>query len=112
MAKFTEVCKTTEIPAGTMKGFKVGDLEVLVANVEGNLYAVEGVCPHMSGYLARGKLEGTDVVCPVHGARYDVKTGKVTKDVPWLMKKLSKTQARALACYPVRVQDGKVSVGT
>ncbi len=111
MAAFTDVCKTADIPAGTMKGFKCGDLDVLVANVGGTLYAVEGICPHMSGYLARGRLEGADVVCPVHGARYDLRTGKVTKDVPWIMKKMSKTAPRDLATYPVRVENGTVSVG-
>jgi len=111
MAKLTDVCQTTDVPPGTMKGFKCGDLDVLVANVGGEFYAVEGVCPHMSGYLASGRLEGADVVCPVHGARYDLKTGKVSKDLPWLMKKLSKTQPRVLATHPVQVRAGKVPVG-
>ena len=110
MSRYKELCAGVDVPPGTMKGFKVGDLDVLVANVEGTFYAVEGICPHMSGYLAKGRLEGTDVVCPVHGARYDMKTGKVTKDIPWIMKRMSKTQARELATYPVRVEGGTVSI--
>jgi 3-phenylpropionate/trans-cinnamate dioxygenase ferredoxin subunit len=110
MAPFKELCAVGGVPPGTMKGFKVGDLDVLVANVEGTFYAVEGICPHMSGYLAKGRLEGSAVVCPVHGARYDMKTGKVTKDIPWIMKRMSKSQPRQLATYLVRVEGGTVSV--
>jgi 3-phenylpropionate/trans-cinnamate dioxygenase ferredoxin subunit len=108
---FTNVCTVGDIPPGTMKGFMCGDLDVLVANVDGELFAVEGLCPHMAGYLARGRLEGTNVVCPVHGAKYDMKTGKMTKDIPWIIKSLSKTRPRDLAAYPVRIVDGMVSVG-
>jgi nitrite reductase/ring-hydroxylating ferredoxin subunit len=111
MATFIEVCKAAALPVGTMKGFKVGELDVVVANVGGALHAMDGICPHMSGYLARGKLEGAEVVCPVHGARYDVKTGKVTKGVPWIIKAMSKTLPQDLATYPVRLENGAVLVG-
>ena len=93
-----------------MKGFKCGDKEVLVAQVEGQFYAVEGVCPHMSGYLAKGRLAGANVVCPVHGAEYDVRSGKLMKSVPWIMKRMSKTLPRDLESYPVEVEDGTVSI--
>ena len=111
MQEFTKVCKTEEVPSGTMKGFKCGEHDVLIAQLNGEFFAVEGICPHMSGYLAKGKLEGTEVVCPVHGARYDVKTGKIMKSIPWIMKRMSKSLPRDLVTYPVRVENEVVSVG-
>jgi nitrite reductase/ring-hydroxylating ferredoxin subunit len=53
MPRYKELCAGVDVPPGKMKGFKVGDLDVLVANVEGTFYAVEGTCPHMSGYRQR-----------------------------------------------------------
>lgn len=109
--EYMNVCASIDLPPGPMKGVKCGDLDVLVANVAGQVYAVEGICPHMSGYLARGKLEGEIVRCPVHGASYSVKTGKLIRDIPWIMKKMSKTAPRDLGIYQVQIDDGKISIG-
>ena len=79
MAKLVEVCKTDEIPAGTMKGFKVEGKEILVANYEGKYYATGKKCTHMGGDLSKGKLEGRIVTCPRHGSQFDVTTGNFVK---------------------------------
>lgn len=108
--EYRDVCAITDLPPETMKGFKCGDLDVLLANVAGQVYAVEGLCPHMSGYLARGRLEGETVICPVHGAKYSVKSGQLLKDIPWILKKLSKTAPRDLLVNQVRVDGGKIAI--
>lgn len=51
--------------------------EMLLCNVDGNLYAIEDVCTHDGGPLDQGTLEGACVVCPRHGATFDVRTGAV-----------------------------------
>ena len=48
---------------------------IVVINVDGEFYAVEDVCTHDGGPLGEGKLEGCQLVCPRHGARFDVRTG-------------------------------------
>ena len=74
---FEEVAKTSEVPAGAMKIVKVAGVEVIVANVEGKLYAIANKCTHVGGPLGRGKLVGSVIQCPWHGSKFDVKSGAV-----------------------------------
>ena len=105
-----KVCKTSDIANGTMKGFTANQKQILVANVEGRFYAVDAICTHYNGYLPKGKLDKNIVICPVHGAQFDVTTGKVAKDLPGLMKMLTKGGAKDLNSYKVEIKDGAVFV--
>ena len=67
----------SDIPPGSMKLVRVGDKEVVVANIDGKLYAIGNKCTHMGGPLAKGKLNGSLVQCPWHGSRFDIRTGAV-----------------------------------
>ena len=60
-----------------MRMFKVGDKECLVANVNGNYYAIGNRCTHANADLSKGSLEGNVVTCPRHKSKFDVTTGKV-----------------------------------
>ncbi len=71
-----EVAKTEDIPAGTMKAVTVVGKEIIVFNVGGKFYALPRKCTHLSGDLSQGKLEGNSIICPRHGAHFDVTTGK------------------------------------
>jgi 3-phenylpropionate/trans-cinnamate dioxygenase ferredoxin component len=99
-----KICKASEIDAGTMKGFMVNQKPILVANLGGNYYAVDSICPHRYGYLPKGKLEKNITVCPVHGAQYDVTTGKLVKDVPGMMKMATGGGASDLTSYKVEIR--------
>jgi nitrite reductase/ring-hydroxylating ferredoxin subunit len=74
---FVKVGELSEVPVGEMKMFKVGEKEYLVANVNGNFYAIGNRCTHANGDLSRGSLEGNVVTCPRHKSKFDVTTGKV-----------------------------------
>jgi 3-phenylpropionate/trans-cinnamate dioxygenase ferredoxin subunit len=56
-----------------------GDTPIAVYNIDGALYAVEDTCTHDGGDLAGGEVFGFEVECPRHGARFDLRTGAVTK---------------------------------
>ena len=60
-----------------MKIIKLEEKEILIANVDGNYYAIGNRCTHAGGDLSRGTLEGNIVTCPKHGSKFDVTTGKV-----------------------------------
>jgi len=60
-----------------MKMFKVGEKEYLVANVNGNYYAIGNRCTHANAELSQGSLDGNVVTCPKHKSKFDVSTGKV-----------------------------------
>ena len=55
-----------------------GRAEIMVANVDGALHAMDNVCSHSGGSLADGWLVGATVVCPLHTWQYDVRTGCCT----------------------------------
>jgi 3-phenylpropionate/trans-cinnamate dioxygenase ferredoxin subunit len=74
---FVKVAETSEIPAEQMKAIKFEEKEILVANVSGSYYAMGNRCTHAGGDLSKGKLDGTTVTCPKHGAKFDITTGKV-----------------------------------
>lgn len=78
MDGFQRVCRTSDIPLGEMSSFEVGHREVLVAHNEDGFYAVVDECSHDSAPISDGELFGGEVVCPRHGARFDIKTGVVT----------------------------------
>jgi len=77
---FVEVAKTSEIERGKMKRVAIKGVDILVANVDGNFYAVDDRCGHMNAMLSMGTLTGRIVVCPFHFAEFDVTTGKKVKD--------------------------------
>jgi 3-phenylpropionate/trans-cinnamate dioxygenase ferredoxin component len=74
---FVRVASKSEIPVGKTKKVQLSDKEVLVANVGGNYFAIAARCTHKGGDLSLSFLEGNVVTCPVHGAKFDVTTGKV-----------------------------------
>jgi 3-phenylpropionate/trans-cinnamate dioxygenase ferredoxin subunit len=69
------VAKVSDVPPGAAKKVEVDGVEVLLCNVDGKLYAVEDVCTHDGGPLDQGELQGRRIMCPRHGALFDVTTG-------------------------------------
>ena len=49
---------------------------VAVCNAGGELYAVDGTCPHAGGPLGHGALHGHTLVCPFHAWEFDCRTGE------------------------------------
>lgn len=70
-----KVAKAGDVAPGTTLRVVTDGIELLLCNVDGKLYAIEDVCTHDGGPLDQGKLEGETVVCPRHGATFDVRTG-------------------------------------
>ncbi len=113
MAEFVKVCAASDVQPGTKKCFKVDKLQVLVANVGGNYYAINNICPHMGGDLSAGKLEGTVVTCPRHGSQFDVTDGRLIKwaaqmnSVVSFLGKMVK-RPRSAQAFKVKVENGLV----
>ena len=74
---FVKVGKVGDVPPGTAKVFEVGERFVAVCNVDGSFFAVDDVCTHDEGSLDQGELDGFEIECPRHMARFDVRTGEV-----------------------------------
>lgn len=106
----SKLCRTSEIPQGSMKGFVVSDMPILVANVGGKFYAMDSVCSHMKGYLLGGVLLGKIVSCPVHGAQFDVTSGKVVKNVDTRIKLITKKDATDLKTFKLSEEKGELFI--
>jgi 3-phenylpropionate/trans-cinnamate dioxygenase ferredoxin subunit len=79
MATFITIARTDELPPGQGKLVEVNQKRIALFNVGGCYYALDDMCPHRGGPLSEGELEGATVVCPWHGAIFDLATGNVTR---------------------------------
>lgn len=94
------VLSTFEVPYGRAVSVEVGDHRLAIAKVDGEFYALDDVCTHDGWPLGYGRLYGDQIECPRHGARFDVRTGRVTR-MP---------AVRPIKTYPVSVEDGSIYV--
>jgi 3-phenylpropionate/trans-cinnamate dioxygenase ferredoxin component len=100
MSDFTKVCKTSDIPDPGKQVFEVGDHFLVLAHVGGRFYAIDDRCTHDDGPLGEGQLDGFAIVCPRHGARFDVRDGRV----------LAMPATRPTPSYQVQVEGDDVLV--
>jgi 3-phenylpropionate/trans-cinnamate dioxygenase ferredoxin subunit len=101
VTRYVTVAKTAEIPPGAREVFEIDGLYIAVFNVGGKYYAIEDRCTHDDGPLAEGDLDGYEIICPRHGARFDLRDGRVLSmpavlPVPW---------------YPVRIEGDEIQIG-
>ena len=108
------VCKSDELPVGKMKSFTVAGENIVLYHLEDGFFATQSKCTHMLAPLARGKiLDDCKVQCPLHRARFDIRTGEVIDwaNFPPGIQLLNVVRGeKALKTYPVSVKDGKVRV--
>lgn len=80
MDNFVKVATVDEIPTGGSKLVEVDMVRVALFNLDGAIYAIEDVCTHDGGPLVEGRVvNGCEVQCPRHGARFDIRTGAALK---------------------------------
>lgn len=84
-----KAAEKSEIPVGKMKMITLNGKEILIANVDGNYYAIGNKCTHAGGDLSKGSLEGNVVTCPRHGSKFDLTTGKAISGPKILFAKLT-----------------------
>ncbi len=100
MPGFVTVARLSDVKPGQIKTFSVQGMRVLIANHEGTLFATQDLCTHDGGPLADGELVDTEIECPRHGGRFDLRTGAVTALPPMF----------PIKTYPVRVENDEIQV--
>jgi 3-phenylpropionate/trans-cinnamate dioxygenase ferredoxin subunit len=75
MSEFVRVAKLSEIPDPGKRLVEIDDRLVVLFHVGGQVWAIDDVCTHDGGPLVEGELDGDQIECPRHGARFNVKTG-------------------------------------
>ena len=107
--KEIEQTKIEFIPVGSVEEMKEGgrlfieidEKSIVILNIAGNYYGIADVCSHDDGPVGEGNLEGFEIICPRHGARFDVRTGKV----------LALPAFVDIPAYPIRVVGDQIEIG-
>jgi 3-phenylpropionate/trans-cinnamate dioxygenase ferredoxin component len=94
------VAALDEVGEGANKAFDVAGRSVLVCRTTSGVFAVENMCSHAFAFLEGGKVKGPHIFCPLHGVRFDMRTGAPSGN---LTKK-------PIAVYATAVEDGAVFV--
>lgn len=108
------VCRVNELAAGQMKSFSVDGVKVALYHLDDGFYATQASCTHMFAPLAKGKIiDGCQVQCPFHRARFDIRSGKVVEwaNFPPGIQLLNVLRGETqLKTYPVRIDNGEVRI--
>lgn len=99
-AESVDICDDADLWDGDMQAFDVGEHEVLVVRIDGELHAYDGTCPHQNVSLAEGSLTGRVLTCRAHLWQFDVCTGRGVNPATACLKR-----------FPVSVVAGRVRVG-
>ncbi len=97
---WVRVAEASDVGAGTALVAEAGGRRIAICNTGDGIYAIDDLCTHDGGSLDQGHLDGKEIECPRHGARFDVTTGKA----------LCLPAIRPVKTYPARVEGGAIEV--
>lgn len=100
MPQFIKVATTDELADQQAKLVEVAGQKIALFRVDGGFYALSDTCTHRKGPLSEGTVEGTEVTCPWHGAKFDIRSGGV----------LGPPAGQAVKSYPVRVTGANIEI--
>jgi 3-phenylpropionate/trans-cinnamate dioxygenase ferredoxin subunit len=100
MSDWVRIARVTDLPAGRRCVGEVDGVAIALFNLDGDYCAIEDTCTHDGGELASGEWIGEEIVCPRHGARFNLRSGAVTAPPAYC----------PLAVFPVRVTAGWIEV--
>ena len=93
MQEWRRAAARDEIKPGGMFGVRVDDVAIVLVELDGVVHALSDICPHAYALLSQGYLEGREIECPLHAARFDIRTGRC----------LEGPTADSVAVYDVKV---------
>jgi 3-phenylpropionate/trans-cinnamate dioxygenase ferredoxin subunit len=100
MTEWIDVCDAGALADKENRVVDVDGTEVAIFNLDGKIYAIEDVCTHDGAEIASGVVEGGEIICPRHGARFCIKTGAV-KCAP---------AYEDIDTFPVQTENGRIQV--
>ena len=90
----------SDVPEGKMQALTVDGRELLICRTKEGVYALDNICTHAYARLNEGRLRGTRLICPLHGAAFDVRDGRA----------LGAPATRALATHAVNVVGDRIEI--
>jgi nitrite reductase/ring-hydroxylating ferredoxin subunit len=100
MGEFQGVLKLADVPPGGMRTYVLGGRELVVCHTREGVFALDNICTHAHARLCEGRLRATRLVCPLHGASFDIRDGRV----------LGAPAEVPLRTYAVRIVEGTIEV--
>ncbi len=100
MPRFVKALELSKLAPGTMAGVDVEGRQVLLSNLGGEVYAVDGICTHEESPLSRGFMIEERVVCQLHLSQFDLRTGEVYNPPAF----------EPLRRYNVKIEEGSIFV--
>jgi 3-phenylpropionate/trans-cinnamate dioxygenase ferredoxin subunit len=97
---FQDVADISDIPEGSCKPFQASGKDILICHTKGEFFAVENQCSHAMSKLEGGRLRAYRLICPLHGAAFDIRDGSVQ----------GKPATEPIRVYALRVHDGRIQV--
>jgi 3-phenylpropionate/trans-cinnamate dioxygenase ferredoxin component len=98
---YYEIGPADELLNGERLFVEIGEFQIVLFNIAGGFFAIADLCSHDDGPLGDGEVEDHQVICPRHGARFDLRSGAV----------LSLPASEDIPAFPVIVEDGQIKVG-
>ena len=99
--EFIEIAPAEELPNGERLFVEIEGKPIVIFNIAGQFFSIGDVCSHDDGPVGEGDIEGDNIVCPRHGAEFEIRTGKAVQ-LPAVVD---------IPAYPVRVVDGMIQLG-
>jgi 3-phenylpropionate/trans-cinnamate dioxygenase ferredoxin subunit len=99
--EYYEIAPTDELSNGGRLFVEIGEFHIVLFNIAGSFFAIADLCSHDEGPLGDGDVEAHQVICPRHGARFDVRTGAV----------LSPPASEDIPAFPVIIEEGQIKIG-
>lgn len=100
MSDWIDVAPAAEFPPGSCRVVDVDGVAIAVFNVDGHYCAIEDLCSHEAETLSNGAVDGFEITCPRHAARFSLITGDA----------LSPPAYEPIAVFPVQVENGMIQV--
>ena len=97
---FVDLCALEDLPAGEAIAFRANDRDLLLCRSDAEVFAIANRCSHAAWDLAGSEIASGEIVCALHGARFDLRTGEATE----------RPATRPLQTFLVRLREGRVEV--
>lgn len=98
---FFEVAESNRLAEGGILLIEIDGSPIAIFNIAGKLFALDDQCTHDGGPISEGQVDGETIICPRHGARFDILTGKAQ----------SLPAVTDLKTYPIKIENGRILIG-
>jgi 3-phenylpropionate/trans-cinnamate dioxygenase ferredoxin subunit len=99
--EYVDISPADDLADGERLFVELGGKSIVLFKLGGKYFAIGDVCSHDNGPVGDGEIEGNEIICPRHGGRFNITTGKATS-LPAIVD---------IPAYPVRVVEGMIQIG-